>query len=62
MLVSYAIVCETYKDSASAKLVKAYIGYIASADGQASAAKSALAAPLSSALQAKVKTAVDSIK
>lgn len=61
-LVSYALVCQQYKAAADATLVKAYIGYIASADGQASAAKSALAAPLSSALQAKVKTAVDSIK
>lgn len=62
VLVSYAIVCETYKDAANAKLVKDYIGYIASADGQQAAATAAGAAPLSSAIQAKVKASVDSIK
>lgn len=62
VLVSYAIVCQTYKDSAQAALVKDFVGYIASADGQAAAASSAGSAELSTALQAKVKTAVDSIK
>jgi phosphate transport system substrate-binding protein len=62
VLVSYAIVCQTYKDAASAKLVKSYVGYIASADGQTAAATAAGSAPLSADLQAKVKAAVDSIK
>lgn len=62
VLVSYAIMCQTYKDAASAKLVKDYIGYITSADGQQAAATAAGSAPLSSDLQAKVKAAVDSIK
>lgn len=62
VLVSYAIVCQTYKDSSVAQLVKSYVGYIASADGQSAAASAAGSAPLSAALQAKVKTAVDSIK
>ena len=62
VLVSYAIVCETYKDAATAKLVKDYIGYIASAEGQQAAATAAGSAPLSAAIQAKVKAAVDSIK
>ncbi len=62
VLVSYVIVCETYKDSASAKLVKDYVGYIASAAGQQSAATAAGSAPLTSAFQAKVKASVDSIK
>lgn len=62
VLVSYAIVCQTYKDSAVATLVKDYVGYMASADGQAAAASAAGSAPLSSALQAKVKTALDSVK
>jgi phosphate transport system substrate-binding protein len=62
VLVSYAIVCQTYKDAAAAKLVKSYVGYIASAAGQQAAATAAGSAPLSSALQASVKTAVDSIK
>ncbi|MGC3995738.1 MAG: phosphate ABC transporter substrate-binding protein PstS [Propionicimonas sp.] len=62
VLVSYAIVCQTYKDSATAQLVKDYVGYIASADGQSAAASAAGSAPLSADLQAKVKTAIDSIK
>lgn len=61
-MVSYALVCQHYKDAKEAALVKAYIGYVASADGQASAAKSAGAAPLSTALQAKVKAAIDSVQ
>ena len=62
VLVSYAIVCGTYKDAANAKLVKDYIGYISSAEGQKAAATAAGSAPLSDAIQAKVKAAVDSIK
>ncbi len=62
VLVSYAIVCQTYKDSSVATLVKDYVGYMASAEGQQAAAQAAGSAPLSSALQAKVKTAIDSIK
>jgi phosphate transport system substrate-binding protein len=62
VLVSYAIVCQTYKDAAVGTLVKNYVTYIASADGQSAAATAAGSAPLSSALQAKVKTAIDSVK
>lgn len=62
VLVSYAIVCQTYKDAGVASLVKDYVGYIASAEGQQAAAGAAGSAPLSSALQAKVKTAIDSVK
>lgn len=62
VLVAYAIVCEDYKDDNEAALVKSYIGYIASEKGQKDAEESAGSAPLSSALAAKVKTSVDSIK
>jgi len=62
VLVSYAIVCQTYKDPAVGKLVKDYVGYMASADGQKAAASAAGSAPLSADLQAKVKTALDSVK
>ncbi len=61
VLVSYAIVCEEYKDSDKATLVKAYIGYVVSEDGQKAAQEAAGSAPLSSDMQAKLKTAVDSI-
>lgn len=62
VLVSYAIVCQTYKDAAVGTLVKNYLGYVASADGQAAAASAAGSAPLSTTLQGKVKTALDSVK
>ncbi|MFT4110066.1 phosphate ABC transporter substrate-binding protein PstS [Propionicimonas sp.] len=62
VLVSYAIVCQTYADSSVGSLVKSYVSYIASAAGQSAAAEAAGSAPLSSALQAKVKTAIDSVK
>ncbi|MFT4294662.1 MAG: phosphate ABC transporter substrate-binding protein PstS [Micropruina sp.] len=62
VLVSYALVCQTYSDAKDAELVKGFIGYVASSDGQKAAAKAAGSAPLSSAMQAKVKAAIDSIK
>jgi phosphate transport system substrate-binding protein len=62
VLVSYAIVCQTYKDSSKATLVKNYLGYVASADGQSAAAKAAGSAPLPASVQTKVKAALDSVK
>lgn len=62
VLVSYALVCQTYKDAADATLVKGYIGYVTSTEGQKSAAAAAGSAPLSAAMVAKLKAAVDSIK
>jgi len=62
VLVSYVIVCETYADPAQAELVKAYVGYLASADGQADAAEAAGSAPLSDAFVTSVKASVDAIK
>ncbi len=56
------MVCEDYKDAAKAALVKAYIGYIISDEGQKAAAAKAGNAPLSADMQAKLKAAVDSIK
>lgn len=62
VLVSYAIVCTEYADAAQAELVKAYVGYMTSADGQAEAAASAGSAPLSQELQDKVAAVLESIK
>ena len=62
VLVSYALVCEAYKDSATAELVKSFIGYVASAEGQQAAAEAAGSAPLSADMQAKIAAAVASIK
>ncbi|PXA68514.1 phosphate ABC transporter substrate-binding protein PstS [Cryobacterium arcticum] len=62
VLVSYAIVCEEYADAAQGELVKEYVSYMASADGQAEAAASAGAAPLSEDLQAKVAAVLETVK
>ncbi|TFB48864.1 phosphate ABC transporter substrate-binding protein PstS [Cryobacterium tagatosivorans] len=62
VLVSYAIVCTEYADADQAALVKAYVGYMAGAEGQAEAAKSAGAAPLSTELQDKVAAVLKAVK
>ncbi len=62
VLVSYALVCQTYADAKDAEMVKGFIGYVASADGQKSAAEAAGSAPLSTEMAAKVKASIDSIK
>ena len=62
VLVSYIIGCNEYADAEAGKLVKEYVSYITSADGQTTAAESAGAAPLSADLSAKVATVVSAIK
>lgn len=62
VLVSYLIVCQEYADAKTGELVKAYAHYIASAEGQAEAAKSAGAAPLSEKLSAVVLSAIETIR
>ncbi|RXZ68223.1 phosphate ABC transporter substrate-binding protein PstS [Agromyces albus] len=62
VLVSYLIACQQYEDPANVELVKAYLGYIASEDGQAVAAESAGSAPISEALREKAVAAIDSIQ
>jgi phosphate transport system substrate-binding protein len=62
VLVSYAVVCTEYTDPAQAKLVKAYVGYMAGADGQTVAAKASGSAPLSTDVQAKVADVLATIK
>ncbi|WP_374947165.1 phosphate ABC transporter substrate-binding protein PstS [Agreia sp.] len=62
VLVSYIIACQEYADPAQAELVKAYVGYLASDEGQQEAATSAGAAPLSSDLASKVSDAIETIK
>lgn len=61
VLVSYLLVCEEYADPADADLVKAFVGYVASDAGQRSAQADAGNAPLSPAMAARVRAAVDSI-
>jgi phosphate transport system substrate-binding protein len=62
VLVSYIITCTEFVDAEVAPLVKGYITYITSEAGQAEAAASAGAAPLSADLSALVATALEAIK
>ncbi|HEY5981116.1 MAG TPA: phosphate ABC transporter substrate-binding protein PstS [Microlunatus sp.] len=61
VLLAYAIACQKYTDAATAEKVKAYLGYIASAEGQQAAAKAAGSAPLSEKLSADVEAATATI-
>lgn len=61
VLASYQIACQKYDDAAQADLVKAWLTYVASEDGQAAAAKSAGSAPLSSDFSSKVQAAIETI-
>ncbi|WP_395245939.1 phosphate ABC transporter substrate-binding protein PstS [Agromyces sp. MMS24-K17] len=62
VLVSYAIVCQEYADAAQGELVKAYVTYLASEEGQATAAEQAGSAPLSAELSEKVAAAIATVK
>jgi phosphate transport system substrate-binding protein len=61
VLVSYLIACTKYDDAAQAAIVKGYLNYIISADGQAAAAKNAGSAPISDSVRSKIQPAVDAI-
>ncbi|HEY9411408.1 MAG TPA: phosphate ABC transporter substrate-binding protein PstS [Jiangellaceae bacterium] len=62
VLVSYTVVCTSYSDAAQGELVKAFVGYIASEEGQQAAADAAGSAPISAETRTSVETALDSIK
>jgi phosphate transport system substrate-binding protein len=62
VLVSYIIACAEYENASTAAIVKAYVSYLASDEGQAAAAESAGAAPLSTELATKVAAAIATIK
>lgn len=61
VLVSYQLVCTMYDDAAKGELVKAFLTYIASEDGQKAAAETAGSAPLSEKLTTEVQTSLDKI-
>ncbi|MEP6478812.1 MAG: phosphate ABC transporter substrate-binding protein PstS [Rhodoglobus sp.] len=62
VLVSYIDTCTSFVDPAAAELVKAYIGYITSQDGQTAAASAAGSAPLTADLSDKIATVLEGIK
>ena len=60
-LVSYHIVCLQYDSQEKVDLVKAFMAYVGSDDGQAAAAAAAGSAPLSADVQAEVQKSVEQI-
>ena len=61
VLLSYQIACAQYDDAAKASLVKAFLTYVVSADGQAAAASNAGSAPISDTLREAATTAINTI-
>ncbi len=62
VLTSYLIACPTYADKAEGELVKAYLSYVLSDEGQQASAENAGSAPLSSTLAEEATAIVDAIK
>ena len=62
VLVSYEIVCLEYEDQTEADLVKSFIGYVISEEGQQAAANEAGSAPLSDATRDKIQAVLDKIQ
>ncbi len=61
-LVSYAILCTTFKDSAQAEVTKGYLSFIASEVGQQVAAKNAGSAPIPADMLAEINTSLELVK
>lgn len=61
LLVSYLIACPTYSDANTAALVKGYLSYVVSQEGQQAGASAAGSAPLSSDVSDKATAIVSKI-
>ena len=61
VLVSYTIACTQYSDPAQAATVKAFLNYIASAEGQSAAQQNAGNAPISDSQRSMFQPAIDAI-
>ncbi len=61
VLVSYHIVCQAYEDEAERALVTEFLSYVASPEGQASAASSAGSSPISAELSDRILAILDGI-
>ena len=60
-LVSYHIVCLQYDSQETVDLVKAFMSYVGSDEGQAASAVSAGSAPISPEVQAEIQNSIDQI-
>jgi phosphate transport system substrate-binding protein len=62
VLVSYLIACTEYADGAPVELLKAYLSYVVSEDGQQAGHDAAGSAPISDSLREQAVAAIDAIK
>lgn len=61
VLVSYLLACQTYEDPAEAELVKGYLSYVLSPEGQEAAAAEAGSAPLDEETASQALELIDAI-
>lgn len=61
VLVSYMIACQTYEDAEEAELVKSFLSYVVSEEGQQTAADSAGSAPVSAEFSEQATAAIETI-
>jgi phosphate transport system substrate-binding protein len=61
VLVSYEMACTKYDNADDAALVKGYLSYVISPEGQDAAAKNAGSAPISDSIRTKITPAVEAI-
>ena len=61
VLVSYSLACTAYEKPQDAALVKAFLSYVASPEGQQAAAQTAGSAPLSAGLRNEVTSTIERI-
>jgi phosphate transport system substrate-binding protein len=61
VLISYSLACTAYDDAETAGLVKAFLTYVASEEGQAASSEAAGSAPISADMRASVMEIVDQI-
>ena len=61
VLVSYSLACKTYEDAAQGELVRAFLEYAASEEGQAAASESAGSAPISETIRTDALAQIEQI-
>jgi phosphate transport system substrate-binding protein len=61
MLVSYLLACQSYSDSGTADMVKGFLTYVVSSEGQQAAASAAGSAPLDQKLSDKATSIISKI-
>ena len=62
VLVSYHVACSAYDDAERANLVKDFLAYVVSEDGQATAAEAAGSAPISESTRERALELIDTIQ